>query len=150
MYKIYQVVNGDTIESIARAFNTTTDMIKNLNGTGSIVAGNYIVVPNDESRWFSVYVVQRGDNVYQIAEKYNTSVKNVLALNGLDKDDYIYPNQEILVPNPGVNVFVTEDGNTLGDAADMLGSPVTEIINQNDKIYLLPEQLLIYKKKEIV
>jgi LysM repeat protein len=72
----------------------------------------------------------------------------LIKLNGLDKDDYIYPGQEILIPNENVRIYITEEGSTLRDAASKLGDDVNSILMQNDTIYLQPDQLIIYKKEK--
>ncbi len=72
----------------------------------------------------------------------------MIKLNGLDKDDYIYPGQEILIPNENVRIYITEEGSTLRDAASKLGDDVNSILMQNDTIYLQPDQLIIYKKEK--
>ena len=68
-------------------------------------------------------------------------------INGLNENDYIYPGQEILVPNEGVSIYVTEN-DTLRDVASKLGLSEEEIVKQNETLYLLPEQIIIYKKRE--
>jgi len=45
-----------------------------------------------------LYTVKKGDNPYRIAQTFNTDVKWVLAMNNLKKDQYIYPNQQLLIP----------------------------------------------------
>ena len=65
-----------------------------------------------------------------------------------DKDDYIYPGQEILIPNENVEIYITEEGSTLNDAVARLGTDINNILRQNDTIYLLPDQLIIYKKEK--
>ena len=97
--------------------------------------------------YFNYYTIEKGDNLYAIAMKNNTNVKNLLLINGLNENDYIYPGQEILVPNEGVNIYVTEN-DTLRDVASKLGLSEEEIIKQNETLYLLPEQIIIYKKRE--
>ena len=94
MYKIYKVTTGDTLESIAKKFNTTVRELQDINGKDYISFGEMIIVPNNQNDdWFDTYIVQKGDNLYAIAQKYNISLIDLLNINGLDKDDYIYPNQ---------------------------------------------------------
>lgn len=150
MYQIYQVAPNDTLASIATKFNTTIDEIRSLNGMAlntMLMPGTYIVIPKVENRLYKTYIVEKGDNLYSIAMKNNTSVKNLLLINGLNKNDYIYPSQEILVPNEDVNIYITEN-ETLRDIADKIGLSEQEIIEQNETLYLLPEQIIIYKKRE--
>ena len=150
MYQIYQVAPNDSLSSIAAKFNTTIDEIRRINGMAlntMLMPGSYIVIPRVENGLYKTYIVEKGDNLYAIAMKNNTNVKNLLLINGLNENDYIYPGQEILVPNDGVNIYVTEN-DTLRDVASKLGLSEEEIIKQNETIYLLPEQIIIYKKRE--
>lgn len=147
MYRVYQVINGDTIQNIADRFNMTADELISLNGLmGEVRPGELLVVPQGRDSVFEVYVVQSGDNVYEIARRYNVDFNDLLRLNGLDEDDYIYPNQELLVPKQGVSIYITEEEQTLKEVSDRLGITPYEIIDQNETIYLLPDQLIIYKK----
>ena len=101
MYRIYQIENETSLEEIANKFNTTTDNLKKINGINNsyyIQRGNYIIVPLLENENFETYKVKQGDSMYAIAQKYNVNYNDLLDLNGLDKDEYIYPNQEILIP----------------------------------------------------
>ena len=147
MYKIYKVSMGDTLESIAKKFNTTILDLQNINGKDYITMGELIIVPNNQnSEWFEKYIVKAGDNLYSIADKYNISLADLLDINGLDKDNYIYPGQEILVPKSNVKIIITKNNETLRSASDRLGLDDSELLIQNESIYLLPEQLLVYRK----
>lgn len=86
--------------------------------------------------------------MYQIAKKYDVDVDKLLKLNGIDKDEYIYPNEEILVPRKDVNFYITKEGDTLASAAEILETNPAALLFQNETIYLLPDQLLVYKKEE--
>lgn len=150
MYQIYQVMPNDTLSSIASKFNTEIDEIRRLNGMTLnmvITPGNYIVVPRVENELYKTYVVEKGDNLYSIAMKNNTSVRNLILINGLNENDYIYPGQEILIPNNNVNIYVTEN-ETLKQVANKIGLSVQEIVEQNETVYLQPDQIIIYKKRE--
>lgn len=146
MYKIYEVSKGDTLESIAKKFNTTVSNLQDINDKNYIVLGELIIVPNNtKSEWFEMYTVKKGDSLYKIAQQYNISLDDLLNINGLDKENYIYPGQEIIVPKKDVNVIVTRELETLDSASERLGMDNNELVYQNDKIYLMPEQLLIRK-----
>ena len=108
--------------------------------------GNYIVIPMNVNLPFTTYMVQKGDNVYEIARKYNVDYETLLAINGLNKDDYIYPNQELIIPNSNFNIYVTKDNDSLATVAAKLGASQTDLIRDNATIYLLPEQLILYHK----
>lgn len=145
MYRAYQVKVTDTLDSIANDFNTTIENIMELNEIKNISFGDYIVVPVNND-WYKYYTVSKGDNVYNIASLNNTSVDDVLMINGLNKDDYIYPGQEIMLPKENVGIYVTKENDTLDTVSDKMNISVSDIINQNKMLYLLEDQLIIYKK----
>ena len=147
MYKIYKVTFGDTLEGIARKFNTTVSVLQDINDKDYINLGELIIVPNNtNSEWFDTYVVEKGDNLYNISQRYNIDLIDLLNINGLDKDNYIYPGQEIIVPKNGIRVIVTNSKETIDSAAKRLGMSISKMLDQNTDIQLLSDQLLIYKK----
>ncbi len=146
MYKIYQVMENDTLNSIASMFGTTADTLKSLNNIDTVIPGSYIVVPNNKQSMLITYKIKRGDSLYEIANRYNIKLDDLLAINGLDKDDFIYPNQEILIPSADVSIFVTKEGDTIKDLVDYFNTSIMDIMDQNNKIYLMDDQLIMYKK----
>ena len=148
MYKAYKITYEDTIEEVAKKSNTTIEELIDLNGDFDIIPGNYIVVPNRQSQMFDLYKVQSGDNMYALSKKYNVNIDDLLALNGLNKNDYIYPNQELLVPTGLFKIYITKNGDTFSEVVEKLGITIDDITDQNEKIYLLPDQLIVYKRKE--
>lgn len=150
MYQIYQIATNDTLPSIAQKFNTTIDELRKINGMGMnymVSPGNYLVVPNLMNDMYKAYTVNQGDNLYKIAMSNGTTIQNLLLINGLKENEFIYPGQQILIPNEGVNIYVTEE-ETLDDVAKKAGVSIQDLIEQNSSIYLLPEQIIIYKKRE--
>ena len=144
MYKIYKVSMGDTLSSIAKKFNTTIDNLQNINGKDYINMGELIIVPNNSNNdFFDMYIIEKGDSLYKIAQKYNINLIDLLDINGLDKDNYIYPGQEILVPKKNINMIITKEDETINSASERLGLTEMDLLSQNDNIYLMPEQLLI-------
>lgn len=147
MYKTYQVLTNDTWESIANKFHTRVDSLQELNGMNMLIPGSLIVVPKVmDTDYFVTYTIKKGDNLYDIARKYRTNVDVLLNANGLEKDDYLYPGQELLIPKEGIGMYVTKDGETLVDVSKKLGTTQNDLVQDNEKIYLLPEQLIVYKK----
>lgn len=148
MYKVYRIEFGDTIDDIIKKSGSTMEELINLNGEFEVIPGIYIVIPNNKNQLFDIYKVKSGDNMFSLSQKYDIDINDLLALNGLNKDDYIYPNQEILVPNSNLKVYITKNDDTIKGIIEKLRINIEDIINQNDKIYLLPDQLIIYKKEE--
>ena len=61
------------------------------------------------------------------------------SLNGKEKVN-------IIIPNKDFNIYVTKENDSLALVAQKLGAEQTDIIRDNATIYLLPEQLILYKK----
>lgn len=149
MYKIYEVKVGDTVDSIANRFKTTKEDLKKINGFPEdyqIMVGEYIVVPVMSQVLFDTYIVKKGDTMYEISRRFNVNVEDLLKLNGLSKDDYIYPNQEILVPAEGINFIITNEGDTTSLISSKLGIGIAELLLENENLMLAPDQVIVYKK----
>ena len=151
MYRIYQVQKSETLEQIAKNFDVTTNLLRELNGfTDDYVVreGERIIVPR-ESAMFSRYIVKKGDTLYGIAQKYGITAIQLAMLNGLDSDDYLYVDQVLIVPKENVEFYITEDNDTLTKVASYFQTTPKVVVDQNKTIYLLPEQLIIHKKEKI-
>ncbi len=96
---------------------------------------------------FDYYVVVNGDTLYKIASNNNIDPSLLAQLNGINLDDYIYPNQILLIPKRGSILYITGTGDTLDGIIKGLNVDAMELINQNKNIYLQPEQLIVYKYK---
>lgn len=145
----YIVQAGDNIASIARMFNVkVVDLVRenNLENIYYLVPGLELVIPTTTTEnAFEYYIVQKGDNLYQISKKYNITAEMLANINGLELNEYIFPDQQLLVPKEGVQVYITKEGDTLNLIADELGIPREKILLYNENIYLLPEQLIAYR-----
>ena len=93
----YLVKKGDTLYSIANAFVTTVQTIKEANAITSDIIYPYqsIIIPVKFK--LGEYIVKKGDTLYSIANKYNISVDTLKALNNVGYDT-IYPYQALIVP----------------------------------------------------
>ena len=149
MYDIYMVKNGDTIESISNKYNITPNILYQLNGLSpnfDLQVGKSVVVPKNTSVYFDYYTIKKGDNLYKIANKYDVDYNMLALINGLEVNDFIYPNQVIAVPKNGVKYYIVNEGDSLIEISKRLGATLEELINQNNNIYLLPEQLIVYRE----
>ena len=146
MLDTYIANEFDTIESIANKFNTTKNVIESLNDSNLMIkAGSSVLVPKVTSKYFDYYTINKGDTLSKIATD-NMINPNLLAqLNGINVDDYIYPNQVLLIPKAGSIIYFTAEGDTISGIAEGLKTTPNELIKQNNKIYLQPEQLIVYK-----
>lgn len=101
----------------------------------------------NENNYFDYYEVIKGDTLNKIADQNNINPSLLAQLNGINIDDYIYPNQVLLIPKSGSILYITGVGDTLMEVADGLKVKIEDLIEQNKKIYLQPEQLMVYKYK---
>lgn len=150
MYEIYTVKEQDTLDKIAEEYGTTVGVLVQINGFGQdyvLLPGNRIVVPVMRKQPYQYYTVKKGDNMYEIAKKNNIDYHLLLQLNGLDKDDYIYPNQTIMLPSKGLKVYLTQNDDTLDSILNKMNVSLDELMKENNKIYLRPEQILIFREK---
>ena len=144
MYDIYLILPGDTLNSIAQKYNTSTQIIRELNPNSTFDIGTNIVVPK-YTNYFDTYKIDKGDTLYEIARKYNTDYNLLALLNGLNVQDYIYPNNTILVPKKDIKYYITKENDTLNKVNKLLESNLNNLINQNNNIYLKEGQLIVYK-----
>lgn len=99
-----------------------------------------------ESPYYTVYEIKKGDSLYKISKEFNVNTKLLAELNGLKTDDYIYPGQMLLVPKKDVSYYITKDGDTLYTVSNIFGVKEMDIVNSNKTIYLMPEQMIYFKK----
>jgi LysM repeat protein len=101
---------------------------------------------NIESPFYSYYEIKKGDTLYKISKEFNVNTKLLAELNGLNIEDYIYPDQTLLIPKKNVSYYITTEGDTLYTVANIFNTNDKELVNQNQTIYLLPGQMIYYKK----
>ena len=143
MYQVYEVMDGDTVDSIADKVGINSLDLIRINGKSSFDVGDMIVVPNN-GLYFSYYV-KSGESLYDIARRFNQSVDVLYQINGIKEGDYIYPNQEILIPNEDVSIYVTEDGDSLSMISSRVNISISDILRDNPNLLLVPGQLVIFE-----
>lgn len=145
----YIVKEGDTLLSIAKAFQVRViDLIteNKLEDIYNLEPGMEIIIPVDMPLGFTAYIVKKGDSLYAISKSLGNITPDQLAeVNGLEINEYIYPGQRLIVPKPGVKVYITKDGDTIRTVAEEIGTSDDRLIVYNPNIYLLPEQLIAYE-----
>ncbi len=104
-----------------------------------------MMIPKNNN--FDYYKIVKGDTLYKIANDNNINPSLLAQLNGINEDDYIYPNQVLLVPKAGSILYITAIGDTLEEVSKGLKISIDDLMKQNSKIYLQPEQLIMYKYK---
>lgn len=103
-------------------------------------------MPINDTNYFNTYTVEKGDSLYAIARKYNINPELLATMNGLEMEDYIYPNQNLLIPKSGYSYYITKEGDTLNNVASMFKTNIADVLNDNNIIYLSEGQILVNKK----
>ena len=106
-----------------------------------------ILIPKNHNKIFDYYAVKDGDTLYKISQDNNIDVRLLALLNGLNIDDYIYSNQVLLIPKAGTILYITAEGDTLEEIASGIGTNIYDLLSYNNRIYLQPEQLIVYRSK---
>ena len=149
MYEIYTINDLDTLEDIAIRCGSSEEELNRINGFGNdfvLENGMQMIIPVNDNNPFIYYTVKKGDNIYDIASKNNVDYKTLMMINGLEDSDYIYPNQTIIIPKNGINIYLTKD-DTLNSVIEKLNVDVNDLINYNKDIFLRDEQIIIFKEK---
>lgn len=144
----YIVKENEQLSDIAGKFGISVEDILKVNNYNltNLKPGDKINVPTRVNENFDSYVVKKGDTLYKIANIHNVDVNTLAEVNGIKTYDYLYPDQILIIPRSNVNIYVTQLGDTLDTVALKLGSTKETLIEENKTIYLLPEQLIIYRK----
>lgn len=81
--RIYRVEEGDTLERIARRYQTDPELVAAMNYLepgAALLPGQFLVLPHEEGQ---SYTVVAGDTLWDIARRYGTSVASLAAANGI-------------------------------------------------------------------
>ena len=146
----YVVKVGDTISSIARKFQLSTNQLLTINGLDAkslIVPGQklklvaHAVVPASQRKAdaATVHVVKRGDTVQSIAKNYSISITTVLSMNKLSAKAIIFPGQRLLIGSviPKAVKPITPEthtvqpGETLASIANLYGLELNTVLAAN-------------------
>jgi len=148
MYEVYKIQNIDTLNSIARKYGVDENILMQINGLidNNISNLEYLVVPQNKTP-FQYYTAKLGDNINNIAKQYQVEEELLLKLNGLNKNDYIYPNQTIIIPRNNYRIYLTKNGDTLSNIFTQYNIDIKDLMEENRNISLSPEQIIIIKEK---
>jgi len=145
----YIVEKSDTIESIGRKFNIPVIEIiraNNLKEPYLLIEGQSLTIPTGLYNIFDYYTVKKGDNLYDIARRYNVDLDILSQVNGLEKEEFIYEGQTLLVPKQEISLYITKEGDTVDNLSEFFNASTPDVIYSNNNVYLLPGQLIIYKR----
>lgn len=134
------------MSSVATKFKTSMEELRRINSLPfnyDFSVGEQIIVPATNNNPFFYYTVEQGDNIYALARKYNVDLDTLLQINGLNKNDYIYPGNQLIIPKNNIKTYIVLENETLSNVSEKLNTDVQTLINENENIYLLPGQLLI-------
>lgn len=149
MFESYIIGKEDDLYSVAKKFNTSVKTLQDINNIfylDTVREGMEIIVPSDSKDYFNYYTVESGDGLYAISRKYNINPELLASINGLNMNDYIYPNQQLLIPKNNYSYYITAEGDTLDGVIKAFNSNKEKFLNENKTIYLMADQLLVNKK----
>lgn len=149
MFERYKVMKSDTLSLIAKNYGTTEEYLRSINDiyyTDNLRENMDLIVPKSREKYYTVVKVNKGGSINSISKEYNVNPNLFVNMNGFDQDDYIYPNQEILIPKQNYSYYITAEGDTITSVADIFNISRDRIFSQNETIYLLPEQIIVNKK----
>jgi len=121
----YMVKQGDTLYSIAMAYNTTVGELLRLNNfynanlirTGQMICVpmNYSPQPTYDGNYGHGYYhsVSRGETLSGICQRYQVPMNDVLWANQLDNNGTIYEGQNIFIPGYDGSDFIPRPPSTL-------------------------------------
>jgi len=90
---------------------------------------------------FEKYTIKKGDTLYGVSKKYNINPDLLALINGLTMSDYIYENQEILIPKNNYSYYLTQSGDDLDSILNLLNIDYVTFKKNNNKILLESGQL---------
>ena len=147
MYEIYKIKETDNLKEIIENYNTTKEELIKINGEdliNKIIPNNLIIVPKNKNTKYDYYTVKKEDTIYQIANNNNIDYNTLLKINGLNKDDYIYPNQTIMLPRQDKNIYLTKENDTINSILKELNTDINKLIKENNELFLKEEQIIFF------
>jgi LysM repeat protein len=153
---IYTVKKGDTLFSLAKQFDTSVELLQEVNTLSSdeIKAGQQLEVPPVNEA--GIYIVKKGDTLFSLAKKYGVTIKDLIKENKLATES-IYIGQTLSVPthfydlNEGM--YIVNPGDTLYNISQRFDVSLKELKQANNlkqDMVLIGQQLMIPGEIEFV
>lgn len=151
--EVYIVKKGDSLWSIARAYNTTVDELKKLNNlsTNLLSVGQILKIPvKSEVENYNIYTVVKGDTLYKIANQFGVTVNDIITANNL-KSNTLQIGQKLSIPilkQENIEYYV-QSGDSLWSIARKFNTTVDEIKKLNNlttNLLNINQRLLIPKE----
>ena len=153
--EVYIVKKGDSLWSIARAYNTTVDELKKLNNlsTNLLSVGQILKIPvKSEVENYNIYTVAKGDTLYKIANQFGVTVNDIITANNL-KSNTLQIGQKLSIPilkQENIEYYV-QSGDSLWSIARKFNTSVDEIKKLNNlttNLLNINQRLLIPKETD--
>ena len=166
--KTYIVKKGDTLYSIATAFNTTPNKIKQENNIqgNTIYIGQELKLPSPilpptsppitedpGNEIYTIYTVKIGDSLWSISREYNISVQELIDINDLLTTTIKVGDQLKVPAELNEEIYVVKPGDTLWSIAKKNNITVDDSKNKNNlssNFLCINQQLIIPKQKEVI
>ena len=158
---LHTVARGETLNSIARLYGLSVQVIASANGINNpnrIYAGQVLRIPplsqpippqppQPPPSGNITYVVQRGDTLAGIARRFNTTAQAISAANNIANPNRIYAGQVLVIPRqPVIHTHVVQRGDNLTALALRFGTTVNAILSHNNIAHpslIFPGQVLL-------
>lgn len=123
----YRIEAGETLSHLARRFNTTPDVLRQVNNlrSNTIRAGDHLMIPHAVATFASytqsadarterqqnrqrngvrrVHVVRRGESLWSISRRYGVGVRSLASWNGMAPGDTLSVGRELVVWTGGMD-----------------------------------------------
>jgi LysM repeat protein len=117
---VHQVVNGETLATIARRYDVSVDELVQANGLSNpdqVYVGQELSIPGAAVQ---IHTVQIGESLALIAERYGVSTESILVANSLSGLNDITAGQQLTIPgaetpedSTGEVTYVVKRGDSL-------------------------------------